>query len=135
VFDRRFLIEESFDTVRAEIVALLDRTAAACPGLDYELHDRLVVHPSQAPLDSPLVAALDRAIASVVGRVPAIVASPGTYDQRHVDRIGGVGHCVAYGPGRLELAHQPDEYCDVDELIAATKVLALAILALAGPRE
>ena len=25
----------------------------------------------------------------------------------------GVPHCVAYGPGILDLAHQPDEYCDV----------------------
>ena len=28
-----------------------------------------------------------------------LVASPGTYDHKHVDRIAGIPHCVAYGPG------------------------------------
>ncbi len=41
-------------------------------------------------------------------------------------------HCVAYGPGELEQAHQPDEYCRVDDLVNSTKVLALAILELTG---
>ena len=39
-----------------------------------------------------------------------LVASPGTYDHKHFARIAGVPHCVAYGPGILDLAHQPDEY-------------------------
>ena len=58
--------------------------------------------------------------------------SPGTYDHKHIARIAGVPHCVAYGPGALELAHQPDEYCAIADLVAAAKVLALAILDLAG---
>ena len=41
-------------------------------------------------------------------------------------------HCVAYGPGVLDLAHQPDEWCDIGDLIAATKVIALATLDLMG---
>jgi succinyl-diaminopimelate desuccinylase len=39
---------------------------------------------------------------------------------------------VAYGPGILDLAHQPDEWCGIDDLVAATKVLALAALELVG---
>ena len=38
--------------------------------------------------------------------------------------------CVAYGPGILDLAHQPDEWCGVDDIINATKVIALALLDL-----
>ena len=45
-------------------------------------------------------------------------------------RIAGIPHCVAYGPGELELAHQPDEYCRIEDLVNATKVLALATLDL-----
>jgi succinyl-diaminopimelate desuccinylase len=71
-------------------------------------------------------------VAGVLGREAALVASPGTYDQKHVARIAGVEHCVAYGPGVLDLAHQPDEWCGVDDLIAATRVLALTLLDLAG---
>jgi succinyl-diaminopimelate desuccinylase len=91
----------------------------------------MVVHPVRTPDGSPVIAALARAISQVRGREAALVASPGTYDQKHVARIAGVEHCVAYGPGILELAHQPDEWCGVDDLIDSTKVLALAALDLA----
>ena len=95
----------------------------------------MVVHPTRTPADSFLIGALERAIDRVLHRKAAIIASPGTYDQKHVARIAGVPHCVAYGPGRLELAHQPDEWCDIDELVNATKVIALAILELTGAAE
>jgi succinyl-diaminopimelate desuccinylase len=90
------------------------------------------VHPVETPESSPLVAALARAIREVCGREAALVASPGSYDHKHVARIAGVEQCVAYGPGRLELAHQPDEYCEVADLAASIQVLALAIVELVG---
>jgi succinyl-diaminopimelate desuccinylase len=61
-----------------------------------------------------------------------IVASPGTYDHKHVNRIGGLESCIAYGPGILELAHQPDEYVVIDDLVASAKVMAAATLRLLG---
>jgi succinyl-diaminopimelate desuccinylase len=133
VFDRRFLIEESFESVKAEIEALLAKMALRTPGARCELEDLMVVHPTQAPEDSPLVLALQRNVAAVMGRAAAIVASPGTYDQKHVARIAGVEHCVAYGPGVLELAHQPDEWCSIEDLVNATRVLALTLMDLALP--
>jgi succinyl-diaminopimelate desuccinylase len=132
VFDRRFLLEEGFDATRREIVALLEQVAADVPGFRYDLRDLMVVHPVQTPVDSPVVAALDRHISEVLGRPASHVASPGTYDHKHVDRIGGIKNCVAYGPGILDLAHQPDEWCGVDDLVNATKVLALSLLTLTG---
>ena len=72
------------------------------------------------------------AIHEILGARPDIIASPGTYDQKHFARIAGVEDCVAYGPGILELAHQPDEYCDIDDLVNATKVMALTTLDLCG---
>ncbi len=132
VFDRRFLLEEGFDAVKAEIEALLRQVAADQPAFDYTLRDLMVVHPVRTPVGSPLVAALERHIRGVVGREPAQVASPGTYDQKHFDRLGGIPHCVAYGPGILDLAHQPDEWCAVEDLVKATQVLALTVVDLAG---
>jgi len=132
VFDRRFLIEESFDDVREEIGALLEGIAATRPDFDYALRDLLVVQPVQTPDGSPVIAALDAAVQRVFDRPAALVASPGTYDQKHFARIAGVPHCVAYGPGILELAHQPDEYCEIEDLVNATKVIALAVLELTG---
>ena len=68
----------------------------------------------------------------MLGRRATLIASPGTYDQKHVARIGGLEHCVAYGPGILDLAHQPDEWCGVDDLVSSTKVMALTLLDLNG---
>jgi succinyl-diaminopimelate desuccinylase len=132
VFDRRLLIEEEFEPAKAEIEELLRRTLAALPGVDYELRDLMVVPPVKTPDGSPVVSALDAAILRVLGTPARLVASPGTYDHKHVACIAGVPHCVAYGPGELELAHQPDESCRIDDLINATKVLALATLDLMG---
>jgi succinyl-diaminopimelate desuccinylase len=132
VFDRRFLLEEGFDAAREEIVELVARVARDAPDVRFDLHDLMVVHPTKTPDDSPVIAALDRSIRRVLGKTPELVASPGTYDHKHVARIAGVPHCVAYGPGELELAHQPDEHCRIDDLVNATKVLALATLDLMG---
>ena len=126
VFDRRFLPEEGLAKTRDEIQALMRKAEALAPGVRFTIEDRMIVDPTRTPDDAPVIAALIEAIDKVVGRQAALVASPGTYDQKHVARIAGVPHCVAYGPGELTLAHQPDEYCDVDAIIAATKVLALA---------
>jgi succinyl-diaminopimelate desuccinylase len=130
VFDRRFLIEEGFDHAKQEFEDLVARVRAVFPEVTFELRDMMVVQPTRTPDDSPVIAALDAAIARVLGKRPQLVASPGTYDHKHVARIAGVPHCVAYGPGDLELAHQPDEYCRIADLINATKVIALAVLDL-----
>jgi succinyl-diaminopimelate desuccinylase len=132
VFDRRFLLEEGLDAAKSEIEALVARAAAQSPGVEFDLRDLMIVHPTRTPDDSPVIAALQNAIAGVLGKQPALIASPGTYDHKHVARIARVPHCVAYGPGELELAHQPDESCRIDDLIAATKVIALATLELMG---
>ena len=130
VFDRRFLLEEGLDRTRAEIAALVARAQSRMPEVKFSIEDRMIVEPTRAPEDAPVIGALTGAIARVVGRPATLVASPGTYDQKHVARIAGVPHCVAYGPGELGMAHQPDEYCSVADIVTATKVLALAVLKL-----
>ena len=80
----------------------------------------------------PVPRAVAGAIRAVLGREAQFVCSPGTYDQKHVARIGHLDDCVAYGPGSLDLAHQPDEFVAVDDLVASAKVMALAALRLLG---
>ncbi|HZR22769.1 MAG TPA: M20/M25/M40 family metallo-hydrolase [Vicinamibacterales bacterium] len=130
VFDRRFLIEEGFVRAKDEIETLVKRAIATIPGIEYELRDLMIVEPVMTPTSSPVVTMLDGAIERVLGARATLVASPGTYDHKHVARIAGIPHCVAYGPGELELAHQPDESCHIDDLLNATKVMALATLDL-----
>lgn len=132
IFDRRFLIEEESDTVRAEIAAVVAREAAADPAIRWTVRDLMLVEPTATADDAPVAQATRTAIRDVTGREARSIASPGTYDQKHVVRRGGVEDCIAYGPGILETAHRPDEYVRLDDLRTATKVMALVALRLLG---
>ena len=133
LIDRRFVLEETLPEVRAEIIALLEQLRRERGGFDYAVRDVMEVLPNMTAPEAPVVQALAAGIERVLGRQPTLVASPGTYDQKHVQRIGGLASCVAYGPGILELAHQPDEYVVIDDLVASAKVMAAAALDLLGP--
>lgn len=130
VIDRRYLIEERLDDVKAEIIALLEQVKAGTAGLDYRLREIMTFEPTMTEPDAPVVQALDHFIHEVFGKAAAHIASPGTYDQKHVTRFGHVRDCVAYGPGILDLAHQPDEWIGIDEMVASAKVMAASALAL-----
>lgn len=132
VIDRRFLVEESLEEVKQEIVALLEATVRERPGLAYAIRDVMTFHPTMTDPEAPVVRALDAAIERVLGRPASLIASPGTYDQKHIARIGHLHDCVAYGPGILELAHQPDEFVVIDDMVASAKVMAAAALGLLG---
>ena len=130
ILDRRFLIEERLDTVKAEVRDLLERLAREREGFRYRLTDLFEVVPSMTPAEDPVARAVARAVEQVLTRPAEFVVSPGTYDQKHIDRIGRLPSCVAYGPGILDLAHQPDEYVAVDDLVDAAQVMGLAALGL-----
>ncbi len=130
VIDRRLLIEESIDSVKGEIVALLNQLAAERAGFSYDIRDIFEVKPTMADRNGPVAGATAAAIRRVIGRDPEFICSPGTYDQKHIDRVGKLKECIAYGPGILDLAHQPDEYVLIDDMVASAKVMALSAWSL-----
>ncbi len=132
IFDRRFLLEESFDEVRSEIVSCVDNLCSEDPELSYHLRDIMIVHPTLTAAESALVVEMSNAVSEVTGRTPPLIASPGTYDQKHFARIAGIDQCIAYGPGILNLAHQPDEFCEIEHLRLAAKAMALGAMRLLG---
>ncbi|MFK7869448.1 MAG: acetylornithine deacetylase/succinyl-diaminopimelate desuccinylase family protein [Roseobacter sp.] len=131
--DRRFLLEEPLDTVRGEIVALLENLKSNRPRFDYTLRELNTVLPSMTDEHAPVVETVYAAIEEVLGQAPTFVASPGSYDQKHIDRIGKLKNCIAYGPGILELAHKPDEYIGVDDMLDSAKVMAASLARLLAP--
>ena len=133
VIDRRFLIEEPLEQVRGEVTALLEGLRETRPDFDYELREINSVLPSMTDRDAPVVQTVARAIEDVMGRPPEYVASPGTYDQKHIDRIGKLRNCIAYGPGVLELAHKPDEWIAVDDMLESAEVMGAALQTLLLP--
>jgi succinyl-diaminopimelate desuccinylase len=130
VLDRRYLIEEDPAFVRSEIVELLDRVKARRAGLNYSIRDIMSFAPTMTEPEAPLVKALDHWIEKLFEKPATHVASPGTYDQKHITRFGSVRDCVAYGPGILDLAHQPDEWVGIDDMVVSAKVMAAATLTL-----
>ena len=127
VIDRRFLIEEDLAEVKAEIAALMERVRADRPGFAYEIRDLWEVTPTMTEKDAPVVRTVAAAIERVLARQAEYVVSPGTYDQKHIDRIGRLKNCIAYGPGILDLAHQPDEWVGIDDMVDSAKVMALTL--------
>ena len=101
IFDRRFLHEEPFDDVRAEIVELLERLRLQDDRFRYELRDLMRVDPLLGDPGGALAQATAGAIEDVLERRAAFIASPGTFDQKHVVRRAGIDDCLGYGPGRL----------------------------------
>lgn len=135
VIDRRFLVEEPLDQVRDEVTGLLDDLKVTRPKFDYAIHELNHVLPSMTDENAPIAQAVARQIENVMGKPAEFVASPGTYDQKHIDRIGKLKNCVAYGPGILELAHKPDEYIGVDDMMDSVQVMARCLVELLLPTD
>jgi len=132
VLDRRYLIEEDPETVKQEIVAILEGLKRDRADFDYALREVLAFQPTMTDPEAPVVRAVSEAIEQVLGKPAEQVVSPGTYDQKHIVRVGHLDDCIAYGPGILDLAHQPDEYVGIEDMVASAKVMAMATLALLG---
>jgi succinyl-diaminopimelate desuccinylase len=130
VIDRRYLIEESLASVKEEVTALLDRLGRERPGFRYQMRELFSVEPTMADRNGPVATATAKAVRRILGRDATIVCSPGTYDQKHVDRIGRLKECIAYGPGVLDLAHQPDEWVGIQDMVDSAKVMAVSAMEL-----
>jgi succinyl-diaminopimelate desuccinylase len=89
------------------------------------------------PEDHPIALAVAGAHEDVTGTAPVFGGVPGATDGTILWRDAGIPN-VVYGPGPKWIAHQPDEYVEVDDIVRKTKVYAEAALryltAAAGTR-
>lgn len=85
--------------------------------------------PLYVPADSPLVKKLQKVYEEITGEKAELIAiGGGTYAR-------AIPNAVAFGaqfPGKPDVAHEKDEYIEIDDLIRCTKIFAHAIAALAG---
>lgn len=133
IVDRRYLMEESREEVEGEIRAVLEKVKSERENFRYDLSEIWSVEPTMTPKDAPVVSSVAKAVQAVLGKQAEYVVSPGTYDQKHIDRIGKLKNCIAYGPGLLELAHKPDEYVGVDDMVDSAKVMGVVLVDLLVP--
>jgi succinyl-diaminopimelate desuccinylase len=135
IIDRRFLMEESLAEVKTEIHELLHRVQSGRRDFNYRLTDLFEVQPTMTDRSAPVSQAVSEAIKTILHKGPDYVVSPGTYDQKHIDRIGKLKDCIAYGPGILDLAHQPDEYISIKDMLDSAKVMAQTLKTLLYPNH
>jgi succinyl-diaminopimelate desuccinylase len=125
--DRRFLLEEAISDVKSEVVEILDGLKTQRPNFDYAIRDIMEVMPLMTDKDAPVASAVAHGIRAIFDREPEYIISPGTYDQKHIARLGHLYDCVAYGPGILDLAHRPDEWIGIGDMVQSAQVMALAL--------
>lgn len=130
VLDRRFLMEENIDDVQAEVMDVLKTVESRREDFRYDVRELHRVLPTMTDKDAPVVKTVATAIEETMGKQAEYVVSPGTYDQKHIDRIGKLKNCIAYGPGILDLAHKPDEYVGVDDMLDSAKVMGRSLIEL-----
>ncbi len=130
VLDRRFLMEENIEDVQAEVMDVLKTVESRREDFRYDVRELHRVLPTMTDKDAPVVKTVANAIEETMGKQAEYVVSPGTYDQKHIDRIGKLKNCIAYGPGILDLAHKPDEYVGVEDMLDSAKVMGRSLIEL-----
>ncbi len=131
-FNRWFNPEETLDEVRDEITSFLHELQQRDPELKIDYVEHLTVESVLVPTDNEFVKAYQDGIKDVLGYDSHFKLSPGFDDQRFVVVNGGIDTCIIYGPGVLNLAHVPDEYVPIEDLVNSAKVMALATAELLG---
>lgn len=81
--------------------------------------------PVATPLDHPVVTCLAEAHEEVTGEPAPYGGVPGTTDGTILARDGGLT-TVVYGPGGKWIAHQADEYVEVDNVVRCARVYVSA---------
>jgi succinyl-diaminopimelate desuccinylase len=120
--DRRFNPEEDLDAELARLTDTIDEAAAAA-GADVTI-EVLQRQPSAGtPETDPAAVTLARCIADVEGAEPRFEVCPGSLDTRWYAQLGIPA--FAYGAGRLDVSHGPEEYIDEAAMRRCAAVYAL----------
>lgn len=120
--DRRFNPEEDLDEELARLTTTI-REAAARVGVRVSI-EILQLQPSAGTDDRHSAAvALARCVAAVEGAAPRFELCPGVLETRWYAQLGIPA--FAYGAGRLDVSHGPDEYIDEAAMRRCAAVYAL----------
>ncbi len=118
--DRAFAWLDIRTTPSASHPDVLDRLRALLgDGLELDVIDDRPA--TETPADHPVVRSLIEAHRSVYGVPPAWGGVPGATDGTILWRDAGIP-IVTYGPGGKWIAHQVDEYVEVEDVVRAAEV-------------
>jgi len=127
--DRRIIPGEDPQASVDEIREIAERAVAGMAGIRVEVVAAGLGAASMSEPDSPVVQAMLAANTYLGLNTELTGFSMGT-DGRHFAATGVP--TIIYGPGDPALAHIPDEWVGIDEVVQATKAYALAALQMLG---
>jgi acetylornithine deacetylase len=87
--------------------------------------------PAEIPPNHPVVLTLGEKFKQVTGKNPQITGRQGAADIRYLIKYGQTP-TVIFGPGLSEQMHANNEWVNTNDLVAATKILALTIMEWCG---
>jgi len=120
--DRRFNPEEELEEEIARLTDTISRAAATADAdVTVDLLQR--APPASTSETHPASAALARCVAEVEGVGPRFELCPGVLEIRWYAELGIPA--LAYGPGRLDVSHGPDEFIDEAAMRRCAAVYAL----------
>ncbi|WP_088043688.1 peptidase [Bacillus sp. EAC] len=90
--------------------------------------------PGSIDLEHPFMESLKEAFETVYEKEPIVEASPWGTDGGLFTQIKQIP-TIVFGPGETKVAHYPNEYIDLDELIQCSKVIAYTLLDWCGVDE
>lgn len=86
---------------------------------------------AEIPPEHPIVKTLSAEFKTVVEADPHITGRQGAADTRYLIKYGHTP-TVIFGPGLTEQMHSTNEWVNIDDVITATKILALTIMEWCG---
>ena len=126
---------EDSRAVKAEFVRFITERVSDDPWLREHPPEVAFVgyfaEPSEIPAESPIVQLLCRKFAEITGERPVISGREGAADIRFLNRYANTP-TVIFGPGMTEQMHANNEWASVEDLIRATKILAVTVLEWCG---
>jgi len=126
---------EKTDTVKSTLKRHISSFCQQDPWLADHLprvhYDGYCGDPAEIDPSHPIVQCVRKQFEAVADRPVSITGRQGAADTRYLIQYGETP-TVIFGPGRTAQMHATDEWVDVEDLVTATKVLALSIVDWCG---
>lgn len=126
---------ESSDEAKKSLIDCIQRVALNDPWLkDHPPNVKFTgyfAEPSEISISHPIVKTLTTNYKKVTAKEPIISGRNAAADTRFLNTYGNTP-TVIFGPGLTEQMHATNEFVRIDDLITATKVIALSILDWCG---
>lgn len=129
---RRMHPGEEKEACLQDYLDIIDRLHEEDPEFVAELHPwKQYRPPAEVPQETPVIAAVAKALKLVNGTEMQLVGSEGGTDASHVVAMTGIPMPV-FGPGNFKLLGTEEEYIDLEQFMDAVKVYALTIYYMLG---